>query len=166
MEKIFKLPFKVTKDSQLQWFQTKILHRILGTNHLCKKMKIVASERCTFCKEQTETIQHLFYECNVVKRFWDNLRTFISEQCFGIQPAWSKNDIIFGNIKFDNTLNKIILLAKKFIFNQKFRSVEPLLTYFKGYLKLCYTTEKFIAQKNVQSEKFYDAWNTYQLMVL
>ena len=164
--KILKIPFKVTKDPQLQWFQFKIIHRILGTNYLCKKMKIVNSEMCTFCNEQTETIQHLFYECNVISHFWGNFKSFVNERCMGIDTNWSKTDIIFGNIEFDNTLNKILLLAKKFIFYHKFRGSNPSLSSFKRYLMCCYKTEKYIAHKNVQSEKFHDAWNKYQLLVL
>jgi hypothetical protein len=31
---IYRLPFNITKDSNLQWFQYKVNHRILATNYL------------------------------------------------------------------------------------------------------------------------------------
>lgn len=38
--KLFQLPYKCQKDTHLQWFQTRINNRILGTNVLLYKMKI------------------------------------------------------------------------------------------------------------------------------
>ena len=66
---MFKLPFKVTKDTQLQWFQFKIINRIIGTKHLCKKMKIVPSDMCTFCNEQTETTHTYFMNVMYLNSF-------------------------------------------------------------------------------------------------
>ena len=45
---VYELPFFLTKDSMLQWFQYRINHRILGTNRLMFKMGIVDKENCSF----------------------------------------------------------------------------------------------------------------------
>jgi hypothetical protein len=34
-KEIYRLPFITTKGSKLQWFQYRIIHRILGTNSTC-----------------------------------------------------------------------------------------------------------------------------------
>jgi len=48
---IFELPFLITNDVKVQWFQYRIIHRILGTNCLLNKMKITDDALCTFCKQ-------------------------------------------------------------------------------------------------------------------
>jgi len=55
---VFDLPFYLTKDSKLQWFQFKIVHRIIGTNHLLSKMGL--KDYCSFCYQYPETSVHLF----------------------------------------------------------------------------------------------------------
>lgn len=71
--KLFELPFKSTQDSKLHWLQYQILHRIVPTNkYLFNILKKAESAVCTFCKIDEESIDHLFYECNipVVNELW------------------------------------------------------------------------------------------------
>ena len=56
---VFDLSFYLTKDSKLQWFQFKIVHRIIGTNHLLSKMGLNENDYCSFCNQSPETIAHL-----------------------------------------------------------------------------------------------------------
>ena len=62
-------PFKITKDSTVQWFQSRINHKILATNTLSYKMKLIGDPKCTFCNKRDETIEHLLWEWECVKRF-------------------------------------------------------------------------------------------------
>ena len=52
---IYSSPFKSILGTKLQWFQTRINHRILPTRKLLYIMKYVQSPNCTFCGEE-ETI--------------------------------------------------------------------------------------------------------------
>ena len=36
---LFELPFLIINDVKVQWFQYRLIHRILGTNGLLSKMK-------------------------------------------------------------------------------------------------------------------------------
>ena len=38
-KKIYIEPFKITKDSTVQWFETRINHKILATTHSYVKLK-------------------------------------------------------------------------------------------------------------------------------
>ena len=58
---VFKVCFKTTSDSVIQWLQYRILHRILPVNYYLKKINVMTSDKCSFCKEDTETIQHVFF---------------------------------------------------------------------------------------------------------
>ena len=109
----FELPFFLTKDSMLQWFQYRIIHRILGTNRLMFKMGVVDQNNCSFCNHFSETIVHLFWECRYVDQFWRDLIKWLSEEFQNSFTNWSKKDIIFGNRGMQISSNIIILLAKK-----------------------------------------------------
>ena len=66
---IYIIPFKVTLNQRLQYFQFRILHRIIGVNKLLFVMGIATNNRCSLCSDSIETISHLFWECNITKKF-------------------------------------------------------------------------------------------------
>ena len=72
---ILKLPFVITKETQLQWFQTRINHCILGTNILLHKINNTHTDICSFCKDSIETIEDL----NNVKNILINFETTLNE---------------------------------------------------------------------------------------
>ena len=59
---IYRNCFHTIKDNYLVWLQYKILHRILGTRNYLYKLKISESESCIQCKEEKETILHMYWE--------------------------------------------------------------------------------------------------------
>ena len=74
---VFKLCFKLTTDSTIQWFQYRILHRILPFKNYLKKMKITDNDSCTFCGNDTETIEHIFATCTFTLALWNQFSLFI-----------------------------------------------------------------------------------------
>lgn len=48
---VYKLSFKTTKDSKLQWLQFNILHRIIQTNVFLHKIKVKEPPVCSFVNE-------------------------------------------------------------------------------------------------------------------
>lgn len=60
---IFKICFKTTKDSSVQWLQFRILHKNLPVGYYLKKINIKTTDRCEFCKNNVETIIHVFISC-------------------------------------------------------------------------------------------------------
>ena len=73
----FRLAFKCAIDSKTRNFQFKILHRIIATNDFLYKVDIVDNNLCTFCDLEIETLEHLFYHCNIIKDFWKNVFEWI-----------------------------------------------------------------------------------------
>ena len=63
---IYSIPFSVIKDTKLQDFQHKLVHRILITNSFLYKFGLKEVELCTFCAETKESLVHIFEECNHV----------------------------------------------------------------------------------------------------
>ena len=76
---IYNAPTKCLSNTKLHWFQYHILHRILATNDLLVKMKIIQNNLCSFCRALPETIEHLFWHCIVVTEFWESIESWLHE---------------------------------------------------------------------------------------
>ena len=50
--------------------QYKILFRFLPTNKLLYKMRKVPSATCVFCSTYIDSLEHMLYECYLVRNFW------------------------------------------------------------------------------------------------
>jgi len=75
---IYKIPFNSILDTRTRAFQLKILHRILFTNSALFKMKISATPLCTFGALESETLEHLFLDCEYVKSFWEAFTVWVN----------------------------------------------------------------------------------------
>jgi hypothetical protein len=111
-----------TNDSYLQWLQTRITHRILGTNYLMSKMKLTQSDKCTFCKEEKETLSHLFWNCSVIKTFISDVQQLL--KCHNVDWTVDCKTFILGYQKGDQCqLNIFCLELKRYIFLCKRREI-------------------------------------------
>ncbi len=70
---IYSIPFNATIYTKLRAFQFKINHNILYTNEKLHRIKISESPLCTFCNNETETLEHLFVDCDVVANVWQEV---------------------------------------------------------------------------------------------
>ena len=77
---VFKVPFTCTVDTKLRWFQFRLIHRILGTNSFLFKINKVDSNVCVFCKEEEETLIHLFCSCIYSINFWTSLVSWVKDK--------------------------------------------------------------------------------------
>ena len=91
-QKIYSLPFLVTKEIKLSIYQFKIIHNILYTNCILYKMKKVQDPHCPFCTDQT--VGHLFVSCPISSSFWSDFIKWyhsVSKKTLSL----SKNEIIY-----------------------------------------------------------------------
>ena len=65
-------------DAKAHMFQYKVLHNTPYVNKMLFKFGKVIFPRCSFCKLHDETIMHLFYDCLIVKRIWNQLKSILS----------------------------------------------------------------------------------------
>ena len=56
----FRLIKQTCRDTYLVTFQFKFLHRIIPTNTYLFQVKIKDNERCSFCKNEPDSLEHLF----------------------------------------------------------------------------------------------------------
>lgn len=163
--KTFALPRCFCKDSNMLWFQVRIIHRILATNYLLDKMNISNNNLCSFCNDMPETLVHLFCRCCVISNFWRSLLNFINNKCNLFIIPWSETEIIFGLLpapKLDLVLNKILLCAKYYIYKCRINKHVPSLNRFEKDITYLYKTERYIAIKKDKLEDFGKQWHLYK----
>ena len=110
---IFKQIFYNIQDNSLIWFQYRLIHRILGTKDLLRKMQLEDSNICRICQRETESLMHLFVHCSHVVNLWSSLELLIySSTCKRL--VFSQEDIILGYLYNDNNyypVNTIIAVS-------------------------------------------------------
>ena len=161
-ENIFSLPFKLTQNTKLQWFQFRINHKILATNLFLHKIKKIDTNICTFCIKEIETIEHIFWECEVVQ----GLSEAFSTLCFSRihkYITYSKKDFILGShVKSEKVKTLIALQIKYFIYSMRCANNTPSLNGLMSSIKILYDINKIIAKKNNEQEKFDEAWKYWK----
>ena len=162
---IFIKSFKTSSDSQLQWFQTRLLHRILPTGKYLALCKIINSSNCVFCENEVETLNHLFWNCNYVSNFWNKLLRMLHEKCeHCTRMNFNQQLILFGvaeNVFTDQPIDFIILYAKFYIYKWKLQKIKPDVDIFIQQLKYRYPIEKSLAATRGKLITFEQNWKLY-----
>ena len=115
---IHKLPYHIIKDNYLTYFQFKIINRILGVKDMLYKMKIADNSSCALCNRESETILHLFWECQKAQGLWRQVKDWLHTK-LGITLPLDPITIILGYLNKDTNyipINVIILVTKSYIF--------------------------------------------------
>ena len=129
-------------------FQFKILNSIPYTNSKLHKIGYIADDLCSFCKRESETMQHFFYDCSYLISF---LKDF--ELCYlsltKQQILLNLKDILIGLLTPElPLLNYLLPIGKTDLWacrrNKELSSIRG----FKSNVKLKYEPEKYICTKN------------------
>ena len=116
---IYKIPFKMTKNSKLQWFQYRLINNILATNSFLYKIKKIDTKMCTFCRIEEETLVHIFWECSNVQSFLDTFETYVQEHT-NLQLPITKKNFLLRILDFKKiTHNTIFLWLKYYIYTPR-----------------------------------------------
>ena len=112
-KQIYSLLYENVKDNFLRWFQLRILHNILATNNFLYKIKILNFEKCTFCNNFPETIDHLFWKCETVQIFHNKIKDILEKTDAQCRPE--EMSFVLGNLENRNHY-LFILEIKSFIY--------------------------------------------------
>ena len=91
---------------------------MLPTNRLRRLTKIRQSDLCSFCDKETETISHLFRECESALRFWNSLSLLVLETNI-LRIDFNQRNILFGISKGLSSVNYVILVEKYYIYKMQ-----------------------------------------------
>ena len=149
-KEIYCIPFRVTVDSRSREFQFKVLHRYLATNKFLHKIGLLPSFLCTFCKRESESIEHLLIECDHSNKFWQDLINWFNMIDIKVE-ALSEIDKIFGVWKRQadfHLLNHFLILAKQHIYSCRNKGYPPSLKTYLAKVSVIYQIETTIADSN------------------
>ena len=128
------------------------------------KIHVRGDDLCSFCKNSPETLCHLFWECVFVQHFWRDFLKFLSDELLleGNTVDYS-GSLSYKTVIFSSTDNELfdflLLLGKQFIYRTKSENNILSIERFKILLRNNYLSEKYIALKNSEMEKFIIRWS-------
>ena len=158
MKKAFSLPHSVTFEPYVEAFQFKVLNSFLYTNSKLHKIGYIADDLCTFCKCESETMQHLFYYCSYSISFWEDFELYylsLTQQ----QIHLNLKDILIGLLTTElPLLIYLLLIGKIYLWAYRRNKELPSIRGFKSKVKLKYKTEKYICKKNNNLDMFRKKW--------
>ena len=133
---IYVIPYNVTRETVIQSFQYKILHRFYPCNYTLSVWYKDQSPHCNQCNE-VDLPEHFFFHCKHVQHLWlaiENWWRNILEVTFKLDV----NTVIFGIPRTTedtiiDIMNYCILYAKYFIHQKKVANED---IFFLEYIKL------------------------------
>ena len=161
-------PFKCSLSNKMIIFQYKILQRTLSTNNLLYKCKLKETQLCSFCNETKETIEHIFWECYIVKNFWFQLVDTLHSNC-NYELLISKQNILLGSDIIDISGNFFTVLMKYYIYSCRLNSLLPCVKIALKKLKNYYIVEKLSSTFHSSpaiGEKIEKKWEPFQQLIL
>ena len=139
--------------------------RLISTNKYLLKCKLSPSSLCDFCNMNIESMEHLFWECQMVQNFWLEIKKFLNNKDIVINLNY--RTVVFGllnNEKRQNTnvINFIIILAKYYIYKMKLNNTVPKFEGFQRYMKYKIKIEQEIALMQNKLQKHNEKWRIFE----
>ena len=157
------------QEIKLKWFQIRLVHRIIATNVVLMHMGIENDITCSFCRQDRDSVNHIFWSCTHVRSFWEQFQIVLNAGCSNATSVTlNENIVLFGHdihFKSDNTFDLIILQAKFFIYKCKINKTIPQLHSFKRYLKTNFEVYKYNTKLNMSYDKIIIEWCPYQPLI-
>ena len=88
---------------------------------------MIDSPQCTFRKNEIESLEHLFCNCEITRSLWVALRSWLMECNINLEPLSFFNALfgIFNAGEDFVTVNHLILVEKCYIYRCKLNGVKP-----------------------------------------
>ena len=154
-ESILKLPYTATRETKLQSFQFKVIHRIIACKKWLYMQNILETDKCETCNIEDNLI-HFFVECRLVTTFWKMLENWWNRLAKNKVKITTKH-IIFG-FYYDKSyfcnINYVIILAKWYIYRQKLKDGSICFMNFIVELKNKLCIEEYICTKQGKHPQF------------
>ena len=152
---------EIKYHNDLIWLQTQIVRNTLKTNSIVSKFVPLVDENCTFLCNEKETTSHLLFDCVHTQAFLRDLNRWLLNIHQKYSIPVKRLNILFGihNEDANSERNLIIMLAKKYIWTQKFRDTVPTVAGFKNYPSDFLTNLKAIYAIKNDTDQFAESWD-------
>ena len=156
--RVYSLVAGLKHENKIKWLQYQINRSSLFTNVKVHKFKPYISPQCSYCSNHPELIEHLFYSCEKVAQFWDEVRSWLAT--LQINLPYNQKQILFGinNETCFSLKNGLILYVKYFIWTSKFQAKQLSLNIFQTFLQYK-LKEKRDAHEYCDNMQNFQPWN-------
>ena len=141
IQNYFNVAHECTKESRLRLLHFKFSHNIYPTNIMLEKMGVTNTNKCHACG-QTDYIEHAFYQCKELNKFWKDVKQHILIKT-ETQIDITETIALFGipktreiNTDTRHEINHILLIAKMAISKYKYGKIKNLNIIFETDLQL------------------------------
>ena len=144
----------IKNDNKIKWMQNQIVRNSQFTNYRVHKFKPNVSPLCYHCGEFDEKLSHLYFLCGKVRDRWLEIKSFLAQ--FLINIPLDITTIIFGYGKepSESKINFAILVAKRYIWTNKFNTTPLSFNAFKNVFKSKLTELKDMLEYKDELVKF------------
>ena len=145
-----------TKSPYLIYLHYRVISRIITTNKLLYAIKISSSNLCTFCKQEIETIAHLFWHCPVTQTFISDIDRHMHTQ-YNIRFQHSIHSWFFPQ-KTDELQTLLITLTKAVIYKARNSENMPGISHLFNSIRIEAKKEKLASEMKDRLDSFKDKW--------
>ena len=111
--KSFSTLYTITKISMYHSFQFRFLHNVIMLNDRLVHYGIVDTNKCTWCKMEKETLDHFFWSCINIERYWSLVQQLILQYTKGNIQLSFENVFL---LNLDCLSNLITLVTKQALY--------------------------------------------------
>lgn len=149
--------YRATRETKLQSFHYKMLHRIIPCNVYLAQVRIKTSMWCPFCDE-SDTLTHFLCTCAKIRPFWETICKWFHNADNLYLDRLTTEEYMWGldrGAHKANLINAITLMIKHYIYRQKlFYSGDLCAVQWLQELRTKLRTEDWIARKTGSTTRF------------
>jgi len=163
-DKSYILSIYCTKETKLHTFQFKLLHRKIATNDYLYKIGISLTDICTFCEQNTESLIHLFWDCEFVQTFWQNIQHWLIQHQIKPKDLSLTLPTCLGLVDSteDTLLHHALLIGRYHIYSSKVKKTLLNLQVFSQTFLKSQEIKKCYAYKTNTVKKHKSKWNLFK----
>lgn len=154
---IYTRAFRVCRETKMQAFQYRILHRTITCNHYLKRIRIKDEGTCSFCNSE-DTLEHFLWACPISRAFWKEVFGWYTSASGLSLRALSLKEVLVGvPSQFPKAywVNYILMHTKYFIHRQKlFYTGTMSIQHWTAELRKRLLTEKYVCRAEGKTGKF------------
>ena len=144
---------KYSLSTKLQSFQLRLIYLAVVTNVNLRRWKLKESDMCSFCDKESETVLHLFFECECVQPI---LRTVARKynEITGKEVQLDLSQVMFGR----GILGCLVLIYKQYVYRN--RCLQKKLCAYEYVREVNHTMniEKYYAVKEGKLKRYFCKW--------
>ena len=150
-------PFRLLISTKIQEFQYRFLSNRITTNQMRNRYDSDVSPFCDFCQKKIETVQHVFWECQEVAKFWKLIQRWCQYMLKIPTTSVTRDHVFFCNYvgQYEDFVNTVLMIIKQYIYATKC-SEQKQLSYAKCMSKIrtYYLDEQYYARQNNKNHSF------------